>query len=107
MDVLSVLDELGIDVGRENNSSDDISCRCPLHDDRNPSFSINAVSGLWICYAGCGAGNLRQLIRLVKGDDADKLLRNLTRSHGGGKKAMDRFKKVLRKRLDSLWYGRG
>jgi hypothetical protein len=26
---------------------------CPFHDDRNPSFSINARSGRWVCFA-CG-----------------------------------------------------
>lgn len=48
-------------MGRE------ITCRCPFHEDRHPSFSINATSGLWICYS-CGAsGNLERLITDVGG----------------------------------------
>ena len=34
---------------------------CPLHDDTNPSFSINKDNGLWKCFSGCGSGNLYQL----------------------------------------------
>lgn len=34
---------------------------CPFHDDRNPSFSVNAEKGVWQCFAGCGSGTLRQL----------------------------------------------
>lgn len=30
---------------------------CPFHSDRNPSFSVNLDSGLWICHAGCGDGD--------------------------------------------------
>lgn len=35
---------------------------CPFHDDTTPSFRMNTVNGLYICYA-CGAkGNLRQFL---------------------------------------------
>ena len=34
--------------------------RCPLHDDRNPSFSIHPERG-WICFSGCGHGRLTLL----------------------------------------------
>ena len=29
--------------------------RCPFHEDRSPSFSVNAVDKLYYCF-GCGAG---------------------------------------------------
>lgn len=29
--------------------------KCPFHDDRHPSFSVNPEKGLWCCYA-CGIG---------------------------------------------------
>jgi putative DNA primase/helicase len=32
--------------------------RCPFHDDRNPSLSIKAATGLWCCHAGCGGGSV-------------------------------------------------
>lgn len=31
---------------------------CPFHHDRNPSLSINLSSGGWICFAGCGKGDM-------------------------------------------------
>jgi len=31
---------------------------CPLHDDNNPSFGFNTITGQWKCYAGCGGGNI-------------------------------------------------
>ena len=37
--------------------------RCPLHDDRVPSFSINFARGVWKCWAGCGSGGLWGLAR--------------------------------------------
>ncbi len=30
---------------------------CPFHDDKSPSFSLNAQTGLWKCFAGCGQGD--------------------------------------------------
>ena len=34
--------------------------KCPFHDDRHPSFSVDVETGLWICHAGCGQGNAEQ-----------------------------------------------
>jgi DNA primase len=37
------------------------SYRCPFHEERRPSFSINMDEGLWVCF-GCGLrGNYEQL----------------------------------------------
>jgi len=33
------------------------SCRCPFHEDRNPSFSISGNGQLWNCFGGCGGGD--------------------------------------------------
>lgn len=34
--------------------------RCPFHDDRDASLSVNlaGLRGCWKCFAGCGAGDL-------------------------------------------------
>ncbi len=32
--------------------------RCPFHDDRHPSFSVNFDEGHWHCFAGCGGGSV-------------------------------------------------
>lgn len=41
-------------TGRENLNSDEVMVKCPFHDDKNPSMSINTNSGLFHCF-GCGA----------------------------------------------------
>lgn len=41
--------------------------KCPLHQDRNPSFSLNIPAGVWICHAGCGKGDFIRLVELVMG----------------------------------------
>ncbi len=35
------------------------NARCPFHDDRNPSFSVFEIGGIWFwkCHAGCGDGD--------------------------------------------------
>jgi DNA primase len=38
---------------------------CPIHNDTNPSFSINLETGLWYCFAGCGGGDFMRLVELV------------------------------------------
>lgn len=35
--------------------------RCPLHDDKSPSFYADQSTGMWTCYAGCGSGSLEVL----------------------------------------------
>lgn len=36
----------------------DSSVKCPLHDDRNASLSVNVEKGVWKCHAGCGQGGI-------------------------------------------------
>jgi hypothetical protein len=39
---------------------------CPIHGEKpgqsKPSFSFNAQTGLWVCFAGCGGGGLRKFL---------------------------------------------
>lgn len=56
--IREAIDQLGIS-GREQDG--EITARCPLHADSSPSFRVNTENGLWICHAGCGKGNIRQL----------------------------------------------
>lgn len=53
---------------REN--GENVMVRCPLHEDRVPSLSINLSNGLWICFsAQCGErGGLAKLARICGGD---------------------------------------
>lgn len=66
-----VLDAIGVDVRRES-GNEIIGC-CPVHakitgkEDRSPSWSMNASTGLWICHSCGSRGNLPQLIAEVTG----------------------------------------
>lgn len=71
-DIASVLQELGVDIRRT--SGREISGCCPVHEkrtgreDRSPSWSMNAESGLWICHS-CGArGTLAGLVSELTGN---------------------------------------
>lgn len=46
-------------------AGDELRCRCPLHNDTRPSFSMHIRTGRWICHAGCGQGEFSRLVELV------------------------------------------
>lgn len=73
-DLAEFLTNLGVEVTK---AGQEIQARCPVHvkrtgkEDGNPSFYINAESGLWLCYS-CGArGNLMHLVTELMGANAD------------------------------------
>lgn len=55
-----------LDVKRQ--IDDQLSARCPFHNDRSPSFSANTDTGLWKCFAGCGQGNFAQFLERIASD---------------------------------------
>lgn len=72
-DLASALIDLGVEIKRVGET--EISGCCPVHisrtghADRSPSWSMNAETGLWICYS-CGArGTLSSLLSEITGDD--------------------------------------
>lgn len=67
-------------VAREIGDEFIISCPSPDHDDNNPSASINAIKGVWICYS-CGEhGRVSDLIDgLEDRDHTDDLIASLQR----------------------------
>lgn len=85
--VEDVLEQLGIQVSTVG--SKEISAHCPFHTDSHPSFSINAVSGLWICYQCSARGTLSMLVQKVSGTDADpvRLLQEVRRQSIGTKRS--------------------
>ena len=44
--------------GQRIGSGPGVSVRCPFHQDRTPSLSINIEKGVWKCHAGCGSGGI-------------------------------------------------
>jgi 5S rRNA maturation endonuclease (ribonuclease M5) len=70
--ITPVLDDLGIihgDVGWNG----EIAFCCVIHNDRNPSASINVEKGAWYCHGCLEHGNLRQLIEAVQPDELDRI----------------------------------
>lgn len=58
-------------------SGKEVKGLCPFHDDSHPSLSVNLEKGVWICFAGCGGGNIFQFIARLEGvkiKDVDEIL---------------------------------
>lgn len=62
-------------------SGEQASGLCPFHEDSRSSFSCNLVTGVWICFAGCGAGNIYQFAEKV-GIDRSKIYKRFDFSDG-------------------------
>ncbi|MDD5220781.1 MAG: toprim domain-containing protein [Candidatus Bipolaricaulis sp.] len=50
----------------ESLQGDEYRCYCPLHDDKNASLYINLEKNKAICFAGCYAGNVVNLVAKVE-----------------------------------------
>ena len=72
------------------------SIKCPAHDDRVPSASVNRQKGLWHCHA-CGAGGgpiaLVQAMEQGSYEDARRMVESLS---GSSTKLFGAFLGVLR-----------
>lgn len=97
-DITDLLASIGVDVIK---AGQEIKARCPVHvkrtgkEDQNPSFYINAESGLWLCYS-CGArGNLAHLVAEMTGNNADdpEVLMTLM-NHGVSQLTMPKWEKI-------------
>ena len=77
MNWAQVLLENGIDVPVEH---DEFSIRCPFHNDSVASCSINTEKGVWICFAGCGAGSLEGFLKRYLRSDAINITKLLLES---------------------------
>jgi 5S rRNA maturation endonuclease (ribonuclease M5) len=42
------------------------SCRCPFHDDKNPSFTCNPEKNVWYCHSCGDGGGARKLKEMLK-----------------------------------------
>src|SRR4051794_21249791 len=62
-DVKQIAEALG---GARRRGDGSYSCRCPAHDDRNPSLTLNlGKSGklLWHCHANCPSGAVLEALK--------------------------------------------
>ena len=46
---------------------DNLMGLCPFHDDHDPSFGVTPSKNLWNCLAGCGGGDVIQLVMRKEG----------------------------------------
>lgn len=43
-----------------------VKAKCPLHDDSLASARVDVEEQRWICYAGCGRGDIYELVKLAE-----------------------------------------
>lgn len=65
----SIHELAGIEAGKKTG-------RCPLHDDSSPSFSISPDGRKWKCFAGCGSGDVFDLLERLQGLSLGEVLRS-------------------------------
>ncbi len=65
-DFRAVLAHYGLSVIGQG---DQARIRCPFHDDERPSCSVNLTERLWNCHAGCGSGNVLDLVHKMETKD--------------------------------------
>src|ERR1700736_6419760 len=54
-------------LGVRLNGKEQQTVRCPFHEDKRKSFSVNLATSLWTCHAGCGAGGRRDFAQRLNG----------------------------------------
>jgi AAA domain/CHC2 zinc finger len=57
--------------GQRIGSGPGITAKCPFHEDRTASLSINLEKAVWKCHAGCGAGGMLDFEQKFVGCDRD------------------------------------
>ena len=53
--------------------------KCPFHEDKLPSLSINDNRGLWHCFAGCGGGDIYSFIMMAEKVDFPTAIKIVSR----------------------------
>jgi len=62
--IISLLEDINVKKLQKTNINQIIAC-CPLHEDENPSFSMNLETGLFTCFGCDQHGNLRTFISQI------------------------------------------
>lgn len=69
---LEILESRGFISGKSFGK--EIMFKCPFHEDKTPSFSVNPSKDVWHCHAGCGGGSVIDLIAKFEGIDPKTML---------------------------------
>lgn len=67
-------------------NGDQCKARCPFHEEKKPSFSVNLKEGLWNCFAGCGKGGVLELMAKYDSKSPDEILEAWAEKKGLKKK---------------------
>ena len=80
-------------------SGDEIMCCCPFHKEENPSFSINSVTGNFICFSGkCGLkGDFFRFKSLMEGISYEEAKKELSQNA-----SQFYFKNLLEESLEKI-----
>lgn len=62
--IAEVAEELGLQLTLENEPW--YVCRCPLHDDHNPSLRVNVRENFWVCFPCAIGGDALELVYQVR-----------------------------------------
>lgn len=77
----AVLTDMGVElVGK----GDRRKAKCPFHEDKNPSFSVDLKDGSWNCFAGCGGGGVIELVARREGKTVEHVLEQYGKEKAGG-----------------------
>lgn len=81
IDAITELGRLGWHF--EQSGGYEIKCKCPVHDDVNPSVSLNINKNLWICQASsCGAkGDIISLLAHIAKCERSTMLADLSKRY--------------------------
>lgn len=69
----AVLAERGVKLIGSGNQR---TAKCPFHQDKNPSFSVNIPEGTWHCHVGCGGGSVIDLLAKFQNRTPADILRD-------------------------------
>lgn len=69
LSVEDVLVEHGVIISskRRHHNHKAHNIKCPFHDDRSPSFTVWPQTNTWKCWAGCGSGDVINLVSKLRG----------------------------------------
>jgi putative DNA primase/helicase len=58
-------------------SGSNLAARCPFHEDRHASLSLNFEKAAWNCHAGCGSGGVAEFEKKFSGCDDETARANI------------------------------
>ncbi|MBM4056062.1 MAG: DUF927 domain-containing protein [Planctomycetes bacterium] len=79
------------------NGKSEVSCRCPFHEDKNPSLSVNVEQGVFNCF-GCGKkGDAVTFLQLLHGLDRKSAIEKIREEAGIKSEARSTKSKTVKK----------